>query len=102
MNEPPSSVANIFLLVACTGAVGLAGMWVRRRLVRSRWRFAVDGMVLAVFGLALAGVTAELAARTLFAVPVVTTHSRYAEYRPGWFALRPSQEWVAEGAARLA
>jgi lysophospholipase L1-like esterase len=63
--------------------------------VRSRWRFAADGVVLAVFALALAGVVAEIAARTLFAVPAVTAHSQYAEYRPGWFALRPSQRWVA-------
>ena len=95
MDESPSSVANIVLLLAGAVAVGLAGMWARRRLVRSRWRFAIDGIVLAVFGLALAGVAAELAARTLFAVPAVTTRSQYTEYRPGWFALRPSQEWVA-------
>jgi lysophospholipase L1-like esterase len=95
VNELPSSVSNVVLLLAGAGAVGLAGMWVRRRLVRSRWRFAADGMVLAVVALALAGVAAELAARTLFAVPAVTTHSQYAEYRPGWFALRPAQRWVA-------
>ncbi len=87
---------NVVLLLAGAIAVGIAGMWLRRRLAPSVERTILDIVVLAVSALALAGVAAEIAAYTFFDVPIQVTHSQYEEYRPGRFAQRPNQQWVAQ------
>jgi lysophospholipase L1-like esterase len=87
-------VANVVGLLAVAASLGLAGIWLRRQLAGTRWRVAVDAFILAVGGLALAGVVAEVAAR-FWAVPVTFSASQYFEYRPGRFAQRPNQHWQA-------
>ncbi|MBX3027993.1 SGNH/GDSL hydrolase family protein [bacterium] len=88
------AAVNAGILLAAAGALGLAGMWLRRRLTGSRWRPLVDAVVVGAAALGLAGTVVEVAA-VVYDVPVRLAPWQYVEYRPGRFGQQPNQHWTA-------